>query len=90
MGKMSRIAKVPSSKIYSCQAIVATALTTVLYFIYGIIEGVGGRGIKNRKIGMTKFMDGLVVKLPYLLLSTYILVIYTSLPLNYWMYAVRH
>ena len=30
MGKMSKIAKVPSSKIYSCQATVATALTLAL------------------------------------------------------------
>ena len=29
MGKMTRIAKVPTSKIYSCQATAATALTAL-------------------------------------------------------------
>ena len=33
MGKMSRIAKVPSSKIYSCQATVATVLMPALVVI---------------------------------------------------------
>ena len=76
MGTMSRIAEVPSLKIYSCQATVATALTPALHqlnLMHEVCAGIKHPVINDSplfKFGFNpSLIDGILNVLPYELAS---------------------